>query len=83
MSRGHFSRSSEISHLIAQVRRMTPEDVLEAYGIKFLPDGTIWDVTFEENYKNINEWAQACVDEENSEYDDTDDKYDRFSDEDD
>lgn len=82
MSGRHFSRSSEVAHLIADVRRMTPEDVLETYGIKILPDHQVFDVTFDETYKNLSEWAQACIDGEDDDYDDDEDKYDKYNDED-
>lgn len=82
MSRGHFSRSQEIAHLVADVRRMTPEQVMDTHGIQILANGQVYDATFEETYKNISEWAQASLEDEGSEFDDLDDKYSKYDDED-
>ncbi len=72
MSRGHFSRSSEIAHLIAEVRRITAVEALDVYGIEFVQigklNGKVFDTTTEQEYENLNEWAQAVVDEDLDEY---------------
>jgi hypothetical protein len=62
---GQHSRSSEVAHIIAEVRRMTPEEIIETYGIQLLDDGKVLDITYDEEFKNIPEWAAWSVAEEN------------------
>ncbi len=82
MSHGRHSTSSEVSHLIAEARRMTSQELLDTYGIELLTDGRVIDTAFDQTYTNIGEWALACVEDDSSEYDDLADKYNKFDDED-
>lgn len=86
MSQGHFSRSSEIAHLLAEVRRMSAQELYDSYGIEFVAvgktTGPVYDTTSDEEYKDLNEWAQAVVDEERSEYEYEDEQDDYGSAED-
>ena len=72
MSRSrHHSRSSEVAHIVAEVRRMFPEDAFDAYGIEILEDGRIIDTTYDQEFKTLHEWAAWSVDQESA-YDDED-----------
>lgn len=78
MSQGHFSRSSEIAHLVAEVRRMSPQERRDIHGMEIHDDGTVSDETLDDTFKNIQTWAQAVVESDTDEFDEynTDDDYD-------
>jgi hypothetical protein len=68
-----FNASSEVAHLLAEVRQLTPEEVLEAHGIEIdIVDKTVYDATYEQTFKNIQAWAQFVVAQENDEFEDED-----------
>lgn len=88
MSGKHFSRSSEVAHLVAEVNRLSVEENLEVHGIDIDRIGArpaeeyIFDTLYEEYFKTVHEWAAFTVDQESNEYDDFDDKYSKYDDED-
>lgn len=69
-----FSPSSEVAHLVAEVRRLNPEQVLETYGIEINDRGVVWDTLYEEEFLNLRQWAVFTVEQEHAE--DNDDDYD-------
>lgn len=83
MSYGRHNASSEVAHLVADVRRMTAEQALEAHGIEINADKTVYDSTYEKSFKNINEWAAYVVKEETNEWDEDSDHYSNKWDDDD
>lgn len=68
-----FSPSSEVAHLVAEVRRLTPEQILDVYGIEINERGIVWDTLYEEEFLNIREWAKFTVEQDN--LDDDEDEY--------
>lgn len=88
MSGRHFSRSSEVAHLVAEVNRLSVEENLEVHGIDIDRIGVrpteehIFDTLYEEYFKTVHDWAAFTVDQESNEYDDFDDKYSKYDDED-
>lgn len=74
MSHGRHNASSEVAHLVAEVKALTPEDALEIHGIEIYPDKTVYDTAYEETFKNLNAWAVYVVAQEMS--DDDIDEYD-------
>lgn len=78
MSHGRHNASSEVAHLVAEVRQMTAEQALESYGL-VLPQWdtfttAVYDTAYEQEFKNINEWAKYVIAQEMLE-DDEDDQY--------
>lgn len=88
MSGRHFSRASEIAHLVAEVNRLSVEENLETHGIDIdrvkarSSDQFIHDTLYNEYFKTIHDWAAFTIDQESNEYDDDDDKYGKYDDED-
>ena len=88
MSGQRFSRATEITHLVAEVTRLSVEENLETYGIELdrmglnHSDEFVYDTLYDKYFKTIHEWAAFTVDQESSEYDDLDDKYSKHNDED-
>ena len=72
MSRSRHNASSEVAHLVAEVRRVSVEQALEIHGIEIRPDKTVFDTAYEQTFKNLNEWASYVVAQEMSEDDDDD-----------
>lgn len=66
MSHGRHNASSEVAHLVAEVRSLTPEEAYEVHGIEILLDKTVYDLTYEETFKNLNAWAVFVVAQEMS-----------------
>ena len=81
MSGTQFSRSSEVAHLVAEIRRMTIEEALEIYGVEIHPDKTVFDTAYEEEFKNLNEWAAFVVSQEMDEWEDKDEDTSKWSEE--
>jgi hypothetical protein len=73
MSHGRHNASSEVAHLVAEVRGLTPEEALELHGIEIYEDKTVYDTAYEETFKNLNTWASFVVAQEMTE--DYDDEY--------
>lgn len=74
MSHGRHNASSEVAHLVAEVRSMTSEQAYDVHGIEILPDKTIYDTAYEQDFKNLNAWAVFVVAQEMS--NDDEDDYD-------
>jgi hypothetical protein len=64
MSGQHFSRSSEVAHLVAAVKKLPAEEVLETYGIEIDERGVVWDTLYEEEFMNVRAWAVFTVEQE-------------------
>lgn len=87
MSGKHFSRSSEVAHLVAEVNRSSAEELLEIYGIELDPlllkykQGIVFDTLYDKFFKTVHEWAAFTVDQEHID-DEYDDEYSKYDDED-
>lgn len=85
--RGQHSRSSEAAHLVAEVNRLSSEELLEIYGIELDPllvkynRGLVYDTLYDKFFKTIREWAVFIVEQDSLE-DDFEDEYDSHDDED-
>jgi len=77
MSHGRHSISGEITHLIADVKRMSQHDAEQFYGIELNSDKTIYDYTYDKTFKNINEWATYVVTNESDDWEE--DEYDHYN----
>lgn len=83
----HFSHSSEVAHLVAEVNRLSAEEILETYGIELDPmllkynQGFVYDTLENKFFKTIREWAVFTV-EQDAINDEQDDEYDRHDQED-
>lgn len=83
MSHGRHNASSEIAHLVAEVRQLTPEQALEAYGIEIvgvdnMPErlakyNYVYDTAYDKKFRSLNEWAIFVVAQEMQDYADEDD----------
>lgn len=88
MSNRHFSRSSEIAHLVAEVNRLSVEDNLEIYGIDIdrmgvrSNDQFIHDTLYDKYFKTIHDWAAFTVDQESGDDEFDYEQYDKYNDED-
>lgn len=81
MSYGRHNASSEVAHLIAEIRTMTPEQALDVHGLQILQDKTVYDTAYELPFKNINAWATFVIAQEINEWDDTEADTGRWNDE--
>lgn len=86
MSRGHFSRSSQVAHLVDEVNRLSLEENLETYGIELDPlllknkQGLVYDTLYDKYFKTIREWAVFTIEQDSIE--DEEDDYDKYDDKD-
>jgi hypothetical protein len=80
MSHGRHNASSEVAHLVAEIRRLTPEQALEIHGIELNSDRTVFDTAYEQAFKNLNEWAAFVVAQEMSDEDEDDYETGKWSD---
>ncbi len=69
-----YSPSSEIAHILAEVRRMSPEEIMDTYGIEISEDKTVFDTAWEQTFKSVQMWAAFVVEQESGDYDE--DEYD-------
>lgn len=76
MSHGRHNASSEVAHLVADVRRMSKEDAYQIHGIEIRTDGSVYDSTDDRRFRNLNEWASYVISLEGDEWED---EYDRHS----
>lgn len=70
-----YSPSSEIAHLLAEIRGLTNEELLDIHGIELREDKTVFDLAFEQEFKNVQAWATFVVEQENQDFGD-EDEYD-------
>ncbi len=82
----HFSRSSEVAHLVAEVNRLPADQLLEIYGIELDPlllkykQGLVYDTLYDKFFKTVYDWAAFTVDQESE--DEYDDDYGKYEEED-
>jgi len=76
-----YSPSSEIAHLLAEIKGLTKEELLDIHGIEINEDKTVYDTAWEETFKNTQAWAAFVVEQEMLDYGD-EDEYDNKWDED-
>jgi hypothetical protein len=67
-----YSPSSEIAHLLAELRGMTNEEILDIHGIEINEDKSVYDLAYDQTFKNVQTWATFVVEQENSDYEDED-----------
>lgn len=82
MSHGRYNASSEVAHLVAEVRNLTPEQNLEIHGIEINSDKTIYDTAYNQKFKNITEWAKFVIAQEMNEEGEDDYNTGKWDDED-
>jgi len=76
-----FSPSSEVAHLVAEVNRLSAEELLETYGIELDPmlvkykKKLVYDTLYDKWFNTIREWAVFTVEQDSAEYEDDDDDY--------
>lgn len=70
MSHGHRNASSEIAHLVAEIRKSTPEEILADHGIVILGNTNVYDPTENRTFVSINAWAAYVVQQEIDEWED-------------
>lgn len=70
-----YSPSSEITHLLAELRGLTNEEILDIHGIEIKEDKTVFDLAFEREFKNVQAWATFVVEQENQDFD-SEEEYD-------
>lgn len=77
MSRHHQSNTNAVAHMIHDVKNMSRLDLLKTYNVEVWEDGQVYDLTINHVYANVNEWANATVEE------DIDSDYEQYFDGDD
>ncbi len=70
MSHGRHNASSEIAHLLAEIRRMTAEEAFENHGIEIQADKLVYDSTYEQTFNNVQEWAAFVIEQERDNWED-------------
>ena len=76
-----FSPSSEVAHLVAEVNRLSPEELMEVYGIELDPmlqkynQGFVYDTLYDKFFKTVREWAVFTVDQEHADDVEDDEDY--------
>lgn len=81
MSHGRHNVSSEVAHLVAEIRRLSPEAIFETHGITIESDKTVYDTAYERIFKNVNEWAKFVVQQDMDEWDEDEDTINEWDDE--
>ncbi len=67
-----YSPSSEIAHILAEVRRMSPDQIMDTYGIEIYEDKTVFDTAWEQTFKSVQAWATFVVEQESGDFDEDD-----------
>lgn len=53
----HHSVASEVAHIKAQAKSMTPEEIRELYDIEIRKDGSVYDFAFDQEFVDLIEWV--------------------------
>jgi hypothetical protein len=53
--------STEVQHLINDVKQFDEYELQSIHGIQILSDGTVYDLVEHTNFKSIEEWATAVL----------------------
>lgn len=75
---GRHSLSSEVSHLLIEIRELDAEQLYTQHGIEIHENGSVYDTTYDLTFSTINQWATFVVQQEDS--DEDDDLYDKYKD---
>ena len=68
MSRNNGTIAGEINHTIHAYKTMTDSEVERVYGVEGLPDGSIFDPTYQMTFDGVCEWATFCVEQDHEEH---------------
>ena len=69
MSRHHKSNTNEVAHMVLDAKNMTHQELMETYNVEVWEDGQVYDLTLDHVYANVSEWANATVEEDVDEFD--------------
>ena len=64
------TKTGEINFLVNDIKNMNADEADRAYGIKVDTDGSVYDPTYDQSFKDVREWASFTVEQD----------YDDFSD---
>ncbi len=80
MSRNHSTVSHEVGYIIKEVAKLaTAAEVEQAYGIKLIADGSVFDPVYNQHFPSVAVWAQFTVEQDEVLYEET---FHKYSDED-
>lgn len=57
MSKSHRSVASEVAHMRGEINRMSPQEVLDLYGIELRAGGRVYDHTYNQEFADLAAWV--------------------------
>jgi len=64
----HSAVAQEVAFTINEVNRLSPDEVLSVYGIELLPNGKVFDQTYNKTFESVGEWAEFNIEQDDMEY---------------
>ena len=62
--RHHSSVAHQVGRLVHDVSTFEKQESESLYGIEIHDDGTIFDLTYQMNFKSLHEWAEFTVEQD-------------------
>lgn len=75
MSRHHAAHAGDVRHILHDIETMPQEDAERIYGIEFWSDGKIFDDTYGKVFKDLGQWVDYIVEQEEIEFDEDINRY--------
>lgn len=69
MSQKKYSNiREEVNNLLYEIRDLTNDEIQQFYGIEIGESGEVFDPTYSQRFRNINEWAIFSAEQDQVEY---------------
>lgn len=68
MSKQYSTVAHEISYIVSQVNQLSEDEVRDVYGIELLPNGMVFDPTYNREFFSVGDWAEFSAEQDAVEY---------------
>jgi hypothetical protein len=77
MTRHHAVHAGDVLHIVNDINRLNPEDAEKLYGFEFREGLSIFDPMYNKSFGSVEEWAEFNVQQDDLEYEEDINTYDK------